>query len=104
MIRILPALLLLSLPAAGFAQEQVVTLSPEARAKILDAAEQGGGPSTSDLSINGLGGKIHGEVGAFVGTGGARGVFGTAAVPIGQDGMASFSFENSRTGNNRYRY
>lgn len=47
--------------------------------------------------------RPHGEVGAFVGTGGARGVFGTTTVPIGETGSASFSFENSNYGNQRYR-
>lgn len=39
--------------------------------------------------------RVHGEVGAFVGTGGARGVFGSAAVPLGSDGFAAFAFEHS---------
>lgn len=40
--------------------------------------------------------KVHGEVGMFVGTGGARGIYGSAGVPLGENGMASFSFESSR--------
>ena len=45
--------------------------------------------------------RVHGEVGAFVGTGGARGMFGSAAVPLGSDGFAAFSFEHSDYGRRR---
>ena len=44
---------------------------------------------------------LWGEVGAFVGTGGARGMFGSAAVPLGSDGFAAFSFEHSDYGRRR---
>lgn len=47
--------------------------------------------------------RVHGEVGAFVGTGGARGVFGSAAVPLGDKGFAAFSFEKSDYGRQRRR-
>ena len=47
--------------------------------------------------------RIHGEVGAFVGAGGARGMFGSAAVPLGSDGFAAFSFEHSDFGRQRRR-
>ena len=47
--------------------------------------------------------RPHGEVGAFVGTGGARGIYGTTTVPVGENGSASFSFENSNYGDRRYR-
>ena len=40
--------------------------------------------------------RIHGEMSAFVGTGGARGVSGVAVVPLGDSGTATFAFENSR--------
>ncbi len=47
--------------------------------------------------------RPHGEVGAFVGSGGARGIYGTTTVPVGENGSASFSFENSNYGDRRYR-
>ncbi|TRW17036.1 hypothetical protein [Glacieibacterium frigidum] len=47
--------------------------------------------------------RVHGEVGAFVGTGGARGVFGTAEMPLGDKGFAAFSFEHSDYGRERQR-
>ena len=40
--------------------------------------------------------KVHGEVGMFIGSGGARGIYGTTAMPLGENGVASFSFEHSR--------
>ena len=45
--------------------------------------------------------RAHGQVGAFVGSGGSNGVFGTTTVPIGDTGSASFSFENSNYGGGR---
>jgi len=47
--------------------------------------------------------RPHGEVGAFVGSGGASGVYGSTVVPLGDNGSATFSFENSNYGNRRYR-
>lgn len=41
---------------------------------------------------------VHGEVGAMIGTNGARGAWGTVHKPIGDDGYVSFTFENFRYG------
>jgi len=73
----------------------VVRLSPAERETLLDSAV------TDDPNLPIFGGpdrQIHGEIGAMIGTGGTRGIFGTAAVPLGDSGMAVFSFENSRYG------
>lgn len=40
--------------------------------------------------------RPHGEVGVFVGSGGARGFYGTTGVPLGDSGFAQFSFQNGR--------
>ena len=40
--------------------------------------------------------RPRGEVGMMVGTGGARGFYANTAVPLGENGWAAFSFENSR--------
>lgn len=45
--------------------------------------------------------QIHGEIGAFVGTNGARGAYGAAAIPLGDDAQAAVSFETSRYGRPR---
>lgn len=48
--------------------------------------------------------KIHGEIGFGAGTGGYTSVFGTAIVPLGDNGIAAFSFERSNFGSRRFRY
>lgn len=40
--------------------------------------------------------RIHGEVGAMIGTGGARGVYGIVGVPLGETGSATFAFSDQR--------
>ena len=39
---------------------------------------------------------VHGEVGVSIGTGGYRSVYGTAFMPLPDDGFAILSFESSR--------
>jgi hypothetical protein len=118
-MRLIFLMVMLAGPAA--AQEQVYRLSPADReAAIARAAMQperpallltpeplpaaGLQPSAERDAIlnNSLYGdarpdrRPHGEVGMFVGSGGARGIFGTTAVPLGDTGMASFSFSTGR--------
>ena len=40
---------------------------------------------------------IEGEIGVTVGTGGIREVFGTAVVPVGQEGTAIISIDNAES-------
>ena len=49
----------------------------------------------------GPGRGIHGEVGMMIGTQGARGVYGTADIPLGENAGATVSFESSSFGNRR---
>jgi hypothetical protein len=106
-------------PAA--AQEQVYRLSPaEREAAIARAAMQPERPALlltpepvpaaglqqsaerDAILNNSLYGAVrpdrrpHGEVGVFIGSGGARGIFGATAVPLGDDGMAQLSFSTGR--------
>jgi hypothetical protein len=74
---------------------EVIRLSPEAKAALLAQASEA---KTDGLIGGGTARQVHGEVGAFVGTGGARGVFGTAAIPLGDTSGALISFESSRFG------
>lgn len=46
---------------------------------------------------------IEGEIGVTVGSGGTREVFGTAAVPIGQQGTAIISIDAGETRREPYR-
>ncbi|MDX3885897.1 MULTISPECIES: hypothetical protein [Sphingomonadales] len=100
--------------ADGPAGGQVISLTPEQKEQLLgrnteadaDAALRrasgGGGSESADASparVSGAGAggpQIHGEAGFMIGTGGARGVFGTAAVPLGENAGAIISFENTR--------
>lgn len=79
-------------------------LSPEEKERIL-AANSEADVDAASMSMLGGGGsrssQIHGEVGAMVGTGGARGIYGTAIVPLGENGSAILSFEKSQFGDIR---
>jgi hypothetical protein len=94
------------LAGAAFADEaapQVYRLAPAdiARAQADGAARRDVFDPSQWPTITDR--RVHGEVSAFVGTGGARGVAGSATVPLGQSGSASFAFENSDYGNRSYR-
>lgn len=47
--------------------------------------------------------KIHGEVGAGFGTGGAREVFGEFNAPLGDTGSAAFAYDYNQFGRQRAR-
>ena len=48
-------------------------------------------------------GRIHGEIGFGIGTGGYNTIFGTALIPLGDDGFAALSFERSDFGRRPFR-
>lgn len=91
--------------AQTFDPSQVRRLSPEEKQQILDHNQE----TAADRALNsalgggtgGLLGPVHGEVGVMVGSGGAAGVFGTAHIPLGENGSAIVSFEDLRSGNYR---
>ena len=81
---------------------EVRRLSPEEKEGIL----QGSDGQATDAFLNaarGGGGsrQVHGEVGIMVGSGGARGFFGTALIPLGDRGSAIISIEKSEYGHIR---
>jgi hypothetical protein len=79
--------------------DQVLSLTPEEKAKLLDQhSEASVDAARAGLPGGGSGHGIHGELGAMIGTNGARGVFGTAAVPLGDNAGAVISFEKSHFG------
>lgn len=96
------ALAALLIASAAGAEETVVALSPAAKEKLLDAAATRRQSDIGEPAINGLSKQIHGEVGMFVGTGGARGVFGSTVAPVGESGSIAVAFENSDFGRRRY--
>ena len=79
-------------------------LSPEQAEAVQDAAADRNinAPSLDDRQVPD--GRIHGEIGFGIGTGGYNSIFGTAFVPLGEDGFAAFSFERSDFGRRRFRY
>lgn len=104
--RSIAAICLIALaPCAATAQTppsdegKVTRLTPEERAELLDAGIEA---SADRAQAQAMGGgyerQIHGEVGAMIGTGGARGIFGTAVIPLGETGTAIISFEKSSFG------
>ena len=82
---------------AAHAQETVVALSPADKDKLLNAAAARAQAPPNEPAIY-WGRRVHGEVGMFVGTGGARGVFGSAIMPVGDDGSVALAIETSRFG------
>ena len=79
-------------------------LSPEEAEAVRDAAADRNidAPSLDDRPVPD--GRIHGEIGFGIGTGGYSSVFGAAYVPLGEDGFAAFSFERTNFGRRGYRY
>lgn len=86
--------------AAQTSQPQTIRLSPEQIALIRDSRTDATATAAtaSQLSGGGQDKAVHGEVGMMIGTNGARGVFGTAAIPLGEKSGAVISFEDSRFG------
>lgn len=109
---ILASALVATAAAAAAAEPTVYRLSPEEIAKI-DPKPPAKDPSLAydplfdkslfDSSAVTRDRRPHGEVGAFVGSGGARGVFGATTIPLGESGSASFMFENSQSPRYKYR-
>ena len=93
-------------PVAG----TLYQLSPqEVNAIKARAAERGDAPAVQVDAIDvpdvpSPKRQVHGEVGFGIGTNGYRSVFGTVVYPLGDDGFAAFSFENSDFGNNNRRF
>lgn len=80
---------------------RVRRLSPEEKERILANSSEAVADASLMSAMGGGGGgsgQIHGEVGAMVRTHGAFGVFGTALVPLGENGSAILSFSKSQLG------
>ncbi|PZU51190.1 MAG: hypothetical protein DI568_00890 [Sphingomonas sp.] len=93
-MRIVPLLLI---AAAVPAQADPVTLSlTDAEKEALIAGKAADDLATPVGAARLIDRQPHGEVGVMVGTGGARGIYGVTTVPLGDQGWATFGFENSR--------
>lgn len=99
------------LPAAALSAQAVPADDPNTLS-LSDAQKQELLAHNTETSVDaaraGLGNgspgrQIHGEIGAMVGTHGTRGIYGTAAIPLGDNAGATVSFEDSRYGYGRHR-
>lgn len=87
---ILAALALAAAAGAQAAEDaRVIRLSPEEIAHIQAEAEAR--PPAGETTQERAPRRIHGEVGASIGTGGSRDVFGALNMPLGEDGQALIS-------------
>lgn len=92
-------------PRANPAVGAVHRLSPQDAQAVQDAAANRNVDELALLDDRSVpDGRIHGEIGFEVGSGGYTSVFGTTVVPLGSDGFAAFSFERSDFGRRRFRY
>jgi hypothetical protein len=66
----------------------------EAAAKRNLASQLGNDASSILNDKRDFFGPVHGEVGFGIGTGGYREAFGTAVMPLGDDGLFAFSFDS----------
>lgn len=101
------------LPAPTLAADAAGTLAAEHRLsedevkRILDAAAAKRNtpqPIEEEIDADRPRPQIHGEVGFGIGTGGYRSAFGTAFVPLGNEGLAIISFDSTDFGSNRFPY
>ncbi|MGH6780613.1 MAG: hypothetical protein ACREB5_00710 [Sphingomonadaceae bacterium] len=90
------------LAAPALAQEEasapgeVIALTPEQKEEVLNrAGTVKVEPVVGELPVSGVP-QVHGEVGFMIGTGGMRGAYGTADVPLGSNFDATVSFETMR--------
>jgi hypothetical protein len=98
----LAALIMIAAPAVASAETEgtVVRLSAEdveaakeAAAKRNLASHFSGEQNAVANDKRNFFGPVHGEVGFGIGTGGYREAFGTAVMPLGEDGLFAFSFD-----------
>ena len=90
-------------PAAPAANSDSVRLTDEQRMAILDSntAESAAAARGELTGSERADRRIHGEIGAMIGTNGTRGIYGVAEIPLGNNGSAIVSYENTRYGHRR---
>jgi hypothetical protein len=85
--------------------ETIIRLTPGQIAAIEDAkiARESALPVLDDVDGAKPQREIHGELGFGIGTRGYSEVFGTVVTPLGDDGVAAFSFARQTYGRRRAR-
>jgi hypothetical protein len=105
----LTAILMLGASAAYAAPdaptEMVIRLTPAQIAAIEDAkiARESASPVLVEADPLKPPREIHGEIGFGIGARGYSEVFGTVVTPLGEDGVAAFSFSRQTSGRRRAR-
>jgi len=105
-MRLVILLFAFSVAAPALAEPLTLTLSDADKAAILAArkSEADTGLAWTALGTPGLLStepvlprrQAHGEMGVMIGTGGASSIYGITSMPLGDNGWATFGFENSR--------
>jgi len=105
---LLPASVAWAAPEKGAPLPSEIRLTDQEKEKVLEEAAAGR-RQPAPLAADGLAEeenplpKIHGEVGVSIGTGGYRSAYGTAVVPLKNDGVAIISVGSTDFGS-RPRY
>jgi hypothetical protein len=88
---------LLALLIAAPANAQLYALTPAEKTAAIEAASRRPDADNPAL-LPSLppDRRIHGEVGAMIGSGGARGFYGVVGVPLGERGSAIISYAETR--------
>ena len=86
------------LPAPALAADERRLSAAEVE-QILDAAAQKREASAAKAPAR----PIDGEVGVSIGSGGTREMFGTAIVPVGEQGVAIISIDSAESDRQRHR-
>ena len=98
------AAMLLPVPALAADERR---LSPAEVEQVLEkAAQKRDAPTVSDPAAvleKRPARPVEGEMGVAIGTGGYREVFGTAVVPLGEQGTAVISFDSSQSNRGGWR-
>lgn len=87
-------------PLASPSMPGTLSLTDEQKMAVLNSNTEDG----VDAARAGPGGtrnagrSVHGEIGTVIGSHGTRGVYGAAAIPLGDNAEAVVSFERSRFG------
>jgi hypothetical protein len=101
MLRFCIPLAAVLLASQGHAQApgNTIGLSDAQKADILSHnTEDTVADARAGLPTSGKARAIHGEIGAEIGTHGERGMFGAAAIPLGENASATVMFEDERYG------
>lgn len=100
-MKLILAISLALAPAAAFADTIALTPAQAEAAKEAGAARNAQAARLGQEPVRDR--AVHGEVGVAIGTGGYSAIFGTAAVPLGEDGLAVISVANEDYGRSRLR-